>query len=166
MEDYIIQRAEAEGHFAFFKPRQVLWEFVKEQRISDLCKDIKIQFYSVQGESKSKVDDVSFQIQWTKYLSDMADCDMTEFCLKHNIQDWKLHVRAIFRTVAKYTIKYVDQERINKGKSTPTKRTSSKKAPARVSNQPDAGIQVLAGGVIGQMFRPLIQLDGGSSGMR
>jgi len=41
MEHFVMKMSAAEGHVEFYKERQVIWNTLKQNGISELCSDLK-----------------------------------------------------------------------------------------------------------------------------
>jgi hypothetical protein len=156
MEDFVVVRAEREGHILLFEDRNKIWNFVKDNILGDLCAVLKEKHDQLCCKYAAKKKDglVHLQIDWHKWLSSERDGRMAQFCCQQNIGSGDLHCRIIMRTVGKYVVAFLRQK---EDETNATKRCSKKlikKAKKTlVKKQPDYGLQVLAGGTLGAMFR-------------
>ena len=145
MEDFIKTKCEREGHIDFYEDRGKVWTFVKSERLSDICLAFKQEYEKLNDCYKSKRDgEVHKQIKWHQFLSGFSDNDTDAFC-KDIIDDAKLHKCVLYRTIGKYFVVHQKQTKVH-SKKILTKAKKTKK-------QSKCGIQVLSGGVLGQMFR-------------
>ena len=102
MENFFIKMRAAEGHIEFYKERQVLWNTLKQNGISELCSDLKTTYDDLLKKWHKKADsNLNFRIDWFKNVRQLSD----KFCV--NIDN--LDTRIIISTVAKYSLKYIQQ---------------------------------------------------------
>ena len=79
MEKFVIDFAEKEGHFEFFKERQLIWNFIKEERLDQLCHLMEAKHKDLMSKWAKKRDGlVHCQIEWSKWLSGLKDSDTME----------------------------------------------------------------------------------------
>ena len=151
IEDFVANKAEREGYFNMFEIRNRIWIFVKENRIKILCDQMKALYKTLTGKWIKKKDGlVRMQIEWSKWLSSLNDNPTNDFMSDETSDDKDMHLRCILRTMGKYVIMYVKEN----GEIIETKKKISKKIIKRaIQKQPVYGIQVLAGGTLGAMFR-------------
>lgn len=47
MEEFVANKSERAGHFSMFENRNKIWIFVKENRIKDLCEQMKSMYQTL-----------------------------------------------------------------------------------------------------------------------
>ena len=99
-------KSEREGHFAFYKDRQIIWDYIVDKRLSFICNAFEMEYTKLSEKYSSKKDGTIHKlIVWHKYLSEYTDRDTDMFCeTDGTIYDESIHKCAIFRTIGKYLI--------------------------------------------------------------
>ena len=158
--DFVIKKCEEESHFNFFKRREFLWKSVKESDdLPSVVNFLTANFDRIKRKWNGKEDAfIQLQLDWHELL---GSGDLFEkFCVvtfPHVLQTDQLHCQIIISAIGKYTFNFLcrDQHQNKESTNKPRKkqRTVTKPGPVQPPAQPDSGLQVLAGGVLGTMFK-------------
>lgn len=154
MKEYIISRSEKEGHIAFYPDRQKIWDFlIQHNCFDDIIKSLKDQYFVLYQKYKSKKDGlIKYHIEWSTYTSQYTVTQLEEFVNSERIPNGNFHVRMIIRTIAKYIVYHIKSNKEETIQQIAKSKQLIKKA-ITVKKQPKYGIQLLAGGTLGSMFR-------------
>jgi hypothetical protein len=147
MEKHVVNMTEFEGHLLLYHDRNMIWNELKQNGILiQVCHDLKEDFERLQRQWNTKKDGaLFFQIEWQKCVIFRAR-DMQYFeGFSQKMEKFAYHRDCIMQSIGKHSFSYL--QNASKTKLRPPTTTKKHK------NQSDSGIRVLAGGVLGQMFR-------------
>ena len=139
MEPFVIQMCQKEGHFSFYENRKTIWENFESKNLSTVCQKLTDVYKELYEKWNKKTDrSLRFRLDWNIALRELSD----KYCEAEESVD----VRIIMNTVAKYVLKFLQRE-------TDPIVVNDLGQHNILPPQSDAGISVLAGGVLGKMFK-------------
>ena len=139
---------ELERSMSFYESRSILWTFFKSNKLKEMCTILLDIYKSLLSKWKVRKGDgmIQMQIEWTDEVVKLCLAyDVSDFGEIANIKDKDFHLNAIIHTVGKYVCSFLKRNNVST-LPTSTGKTYHKK-------QSDSGLQVLAGGILGEMFK-------------
>lgn len=173
---YVIKHCLSEGYIQFYSDREKLWSIIlKEGVLLSVVGYLREQFVHLFDKWMGKSDGyVHLQLEWVQGLSKIFtnEQDSVSKNLKtavdiSKIEDGNMHMLAILQAIGKHMFNFlhkcvasettVDTETRPTGTSGQRNETNSpvstKERGHVLVPQPDSGYRMLAGGVVGQMFK-------------
>lgn len=151
MEEHIVKMIEIEGLYALFPDREKIWMLAKTPEcLSSICQSFVKQYHDIQKKAKKRADQaLHIQIEWRKSVVKYAR-ESSHFEVMHGtVESFSYHRDCIMQAIGKHCFSYLQNtvgcNEINKKKSN--------KVTKNIKQQDTVGLQVLAGGCLGQMFR-------------
>ena len=149
MEDHVMKMVELEGHLSIFPDREHLWNRVKDTGLlKKISTQLSLKFDSLTKGVKSR-DGLKLQISWREFVVKLGRglSAFEKFC--DQIERFAFHRDCIMQSIGKHCFSYLQNTKaVSTIESIPRQRSTK-----RSGKQDLAGIRILAGGCLGQMFR-------------
>ena len=148
MLNVVRENSEREGHFSHFANRLVLWDHIKKtNQLIQLIPEFVSNFELIHDKWTGKPDgEIKLYMEWTQILNSLIPRDWLSI-----IDPQESDSQVIMQTIGKHAFNFLTRLVMEQGPS-----TSSIKEPVQSAlPQPTAGLHIIAGGVLGSMFRQL-----------
>lgn len=145
LKEYISDKIESQGFY--FTEREVIWNNNLKPKLGSICSSLQdkyVQLFHARNMKRGKAsDNLIFQIDWCNFLTEYSK----SLCTEESTERERFHTNIILHSIGWHACVFLRKK--------PSQQQSVAQSKSRPRKHHAAMIGVLAGGVVGKMFRLL-----------